>query len=199
MDADPIQVLLRVCATLEGLGIDYVVGGSVASSLLGEVRYTADIDLVADFPTDRVEAFLDALQPEFYVFRDAVRAAVRSHGSFNVIHQELQIKVDVFAAEGSIFGPHQLRRRSRMTVSEETGAGVYVSSPEDIVLVKLDGYRKGGGVSDRQWRDILGVLKVRGDSIDKAYMICLAAEASLTGLLDRALREAGLSGPPGSP
>lgn len=86
MDAGPIQITLRVAAILDDLGVPYLVGGAVASSILGEPRATEDIDVVADLRGEHVAALLSALQPESYVGEKAVADAVATRRSFNVIH-----------------------------------------------------------------------------------------------------------------
>ena len=70
---------------------------------------------------------------------------------------------------------------------------LFFASPEDTVLAKLEWYRKGGEVSDRQWRDLLGVLKVQGETLDRAYLDHWAGELDVSDLLHRALEEAGLT------
>jgi len=78
------------------------------------------------------------------------------------------------------------------TLDEERGTGgFYLVSPEDIILNKLDWYRLGGGVSDLQWRDVLGVIKVQKDSLDKKYLRHWATELKLADLLERAFDESG--------
>ena len=72
------------------------------------------------------------------------------------------------------------------TESERKG---YVASAEDIILAKLEWYRLGGEVSDRQWRDILGVLKVQAGRVDLDYLRHWAAELKVDDLLQRALKE----------
>ncbi|HIP95637.1 MAG TPA: hypothetical protein EYH32_00295 [Anaerolineae bacterium] len=78
-------------------------------------------------------------------------------------------------------------------VEEEPAREFYLASPEDVILHKLDWFRLGGGVSERQWNDVLGVLKVQALSLDLAYLQRWAAELGLTGLLDQAFNEAGIT------
>jgi hypothetical protein len=99
-------------------------------------------------------------------------------------------KVDVFVAKRRAFDRSQLARRRLRMLSEDPECHAYVISAEDIVLSKLEWYRLSGGISDRQWRDVLGVLKVQGERIDRAYMYRMSAELAVTDLLEQALKEA---------
>jgi hypothetical protein len=81
----------------------------------------------------------------------------------------------------------------RKIVSDEAQGQVFLLTPEDIVLAKLDWYRLGGLMSSKQWHDILGVLTVQQDRLDLAYMRDRAAELGVSDLLERALEESGCS------
>jgi len=83
-----------------------------------------------------------------------------------------------------------LARRQLHLLSEEPERRAYVASAEDIVLAKLEWYRLGGEVSERQWRDVLGVLKVQGDRLDLEYTRRMAAGLIVADLVSRALEEA---------
>ena len=61
-------------------------------------------------------------------------------------------------------------------------------SPEDILLAKLDGFRQGGEVSERQWRDIEGIVRTRFAKLDQSYLARGAERLGVTGLLERAMR-----------
>jgi hypothetical protein len=100
-------------------------------------------------------------------------------------------KVDVFVAGDDPLARDELARASRLPLPRLPGRSVLVASPEDIVLQKLLWYRKGGEVSERQWRDVIGVLKIRGQALDSAYLVSGANRAGVTDLLDRARDEAG--------
>ncbi|MBI5369313.1 MAG: hypothetical protein HZA54_19920 [Planctomycetes bacterium] len=192
MDTDALDVMLSVVEVLDRLGIRYSVGGSIASSAYGELRSTHDADLLVELRAEGVRPLVEALRSDFYIDEDTVRDAVARRSSFNVIHLKWLLKADLFVAGDRPLDRAQLARRRLEIVSVDPERKAYLVSPEDIVLVKLDGYRKGGGISDCQWRDVLGVLKARCHDLDRAYLERTAAEAGLSDLLARAQREAGL-------
>ncbi len=98
----------------------------------------------------------------FYADLEAIKTGAASSRSFNLIHLDTMLKVDVFAAGAVPFHLMQMRRRVLQATGPDGQTNIYVASPEDTVLAKLQWYRQGGGVSDRQWTDVLGVLKVQG-------------------------------------
>ncbi len=185
MLAEPLAVALLVGEVLDDLGVPWLVGGSVASSLHGIPRSTQDVDLVADLRGVHVAAFTAALQDRFYVDAQAVMGAVKRRASCNLIHLDTMTKVDVFVAKADPLSRGEMSRRQYFEI--EQGVRLPLASAEDIVLQKLAWFRKGGGVSERQWRDVLGVLRVRGGELDLVYMHEAAADEGLTGLLDEAL------------
>ncbi len=190
--AETIEITLLVTEALERLGVAHVVGGSLASSLHGIPRATQDVDIVADLRLAQVEPFADALGGEFYVDADMIRDAVRRRACFNVIHLKTMFKVDVFVLDRSPMSDEEMSRRETHEVQADPPRRLTLATAEDIVLQKLKWYRLGGGVSDRQWGDVLGVLKVRGRRLDRAYLAHWAAELGIEDLLDKALDEAGM-------
>jgi hypothetical protein len=184
---DPIEVALLVTGHLDRLGVAHTVGGSISSSFAGEPRSTVGIDVVVDLQDGHVDDLILALSPEFYVDADAVRRAIRTRTSVNLIHQATQLKVDLFVAGGTPLDLQQIARRLAVDLGE--GRRLYVHPPEDIVLQKLLWYRNGGGVSDRQWRDILAIVRVQGFRLDRDYLRANAPILGVTDLLARALGE----------
>ena len=190
MLAEQIAVTMMVADGLDALGVPYAIGGSFASALHGVMRATMDADLVADLRMEHVEPLAQALGDAFYADAEMMRDAVRRHDYFNVIHLDTMFKVDVFVARPRAFDRSQLARRQLHLLSDDPERYAYVTTAEDIVLSKLEWYRMGGEVSDRQWRDVLGVLRVQGDRLDRGYMRRMATELGVTDLLEQAFEEA---------
>lgn len=190
MHSDITRIALLVTQTFEQLGIPYAVGGSLASSLHGIMRATLDVDIVADMKLEHVEPLVAALSKEFYADEGMMRGAIEHHRSFNLVHYETAFKVDVFIRRPRAFDGLQLERRKYSIITTDPEQGIYVASPEDTILTKLDWFRLGGEVSDRQWRDILGVLKAQIDRLDMKYLRQWADELGVGDLLDRAITEA---------
>jgi hypothetical protein len=189
MQNEPIEVTLKVTHLLEKLGVPYLIGGSLASTLYGMVRTTQDSDIVAEMRLEHLQPFVAALQDEFYVDDEMIAESIQRHSSFNIIHRETMFKVDVFVPRPRPFLQSQLARAQKQTFTFETEVSANFASPEDIILAKLEWYRMGGEVSERQWRDILGVLKTRADALDLDYVHKWANELKVNDLLERALKE----------
>jgi hypothetical protein len=188
------MVVSLVVRVLEDLDINYYIGGSVASSRHGIPRLTRDVDFIADLPEEKVGSFVTALQEHFYVDDLAVRRAVRTQRSFNLIHFETTWKVDVFIQQKDQWANEKMQRREKKLLDEGADAPqVYLSSAEDIVLQKMRWFQKGGGLSDQQWNDLLNVLKVQTDRLDYVYLKHWAAELELDDLLAQALADAGIA------
>ncbi len=189
---EPLAVTLQVVEVLESLGIPYWIGGSLASALHGVARSTLDTDLVADLKPEQVEKFVSKLEPAFFIDIEMILDAILHQGSFNIIHRDSMFKVDVFILKARLFEQAQLQRRTVQTVSMDPERVVYVCTPEDIILAKLEWYQLGGEVSERQWRDIIGVLKVQSGRLEIEYLRQWAVFLGVSQLLERAFAESNV-------
>jgi hypothetical protein len=103
------------------------------------------------------------------------------------------LKIDIFVAKNAPYDTEAFRRRRKDTLDEEQKtAEFYLVSPEDIILNKLEWFRLGGGISDRQWNDVLGVLKIQNNSLDDNYLKYWASELKLEDLLKKAVQDSGI-------
>jgi hypothetical protein len=189
MLVEPLAVTLLVIDAFERLEVPYLIGGSLASALHGTARSTLDADLVSDLKHEQVVPFVNILKTDFYVDEGMILDAIRYQSSFNVIHLATMFKVDIFISKHRRFDQMQFQRRQLQTVAYEPERKAYVTAAEDIILAKLEWYRLGNEISDRQWRDILGVLKVQAGRLDLAYLHQWAEELKVADLLQRALKE----------
>lgn len=187
---NPFEVLAAAVRILNACGVPHMLGGSMASSLHGTVRYTEDIDLVIDLPADQLDSLAEALGPEFYVSREAMREAVRERRSFNAIHLDSVIKIDCFVLGRDSFDREQFARREPITTGLPGDPSIMVSTAEDMILRKLRWFRAGGESSERQWRDVIGILKARRGQLDEPHMRQWAAHLDVSDLLERAATEA---------
>jgi hypothetical protein len=182
-----LEITLFVVAVFDRLGIEYLVGGSLASSLQGIPRATQDVDLVARIAPAQVDDLVEALRDTFYLDGDTIREAVEQRTSFNLVHLRTVLKVDVFVAKDDLASREQMRRSQHFAIGDSPAQHLVVSSPEDVVAQKLYWYRLGGEVSDRQWTDALGVLKVAGKRLDHAYLQRIAELLGVEDLLQRVI------------
>lgn len=188
---DIIEIAYKVIKAFEKIGIAYHIGGSLASSAFGIPRATLDADIVADIKSEQVSEIETLLKGEFYISTEMIQNAIRYQSSFNLIHLETLFKVDVFILKHRPFDIQAFARRAQKTVSEHISQKLFFPAPEDVILHKLEWYKEGGKVSDSQWNDILGILKVQGTQLDMQYLNKWAGELNVSHLLKKAIDEAG--------
>ncbi len=181
MSAEDFESLIsRVGTLLKQLSIGYAVVGSVASSKFGVQRATMDVDIVTDFRASQIVALVGALRPDFYVDEELVSEALERRSCFNALHLETGIKLDFFVSKDRPYDRTALDRRTQETPSFMT--------PEDVLLGKLEWYRAGDETSDRQWTDILGILRATPE-FDLEYAKRWASEIGVADLLERAVTQ----------
>lgn len=161
------ELLQYIVGTLERLGFRYFVTGSMATIFFGEPRFTNDIDIVVDLPASRIAELCAAFpSPEFYLSEETVRRAVSHRGQFNIIHPSSGLKADVMVPSDSPFNRSRFTRTRTVKPSPDFEA--VFSSPEDVILKKMEAYLEGG--SEKHLRDIAGVLKISGEHLDRSYI-----------------------------
>jgi len=177
------DALRRIVGRLDAAGVPYLLTGSFAASAHGFLRTTYDFDFVVDPDETSLRAFLRGLSPdEYYVDERAAMDALHRRSLFNVIDQTTQWKFDFIVSRHDDFALSQFDRRDRVPVA---GVDVWVASAEDVIVSKLVWARAGG--SERQLRDVAGVVAVQGEALDRAYVETWAKRLGVEALWRKVL------------
>lgn len=175
---------------LESIGVRYALGGSLASSIVGEPRSTIDIDMAVEMTLSQLDQLIEHCGDDFYIPTESARLATASFSSFNLLHNKTALKVDLFVTGDSLLDRLQIQNRTRIALDTDPPIELWVTSTEDQILRKLSWFKQGGETSDRQWRDIVSILRVQASRIDTEKLDQIVAEIGLQRLLDQARQEA---------
>lgn len=192
-DSDILKAITPVIKAFEKLSVAYYIGGSVASSAYGLARATLDVDIITALSNHNVNNLVTLLEKAYYIDKDMIIDAINTRSSFNLIHFETMIKIDIFIISEIDYDQSAFKRIRQESIDIDNNAHkVYLASAEDVILSKLDWFRKGKEISEKQWHDILGVMKVQKDLLDMDYLQHWADKLNLKKLLDKAFIQAGI-------
>lgn len=188
---DIFSAIIPIIETFNKLGIKYHIGGSFASSAYGVPRATADIDLMADISSKDISEITSCFGHLYYLSETSIKNAISNKTSFNLIHLGSILKIDIFIPKSRAYDKEVMQRAlSKKLEIDNNILTFYLKSAEDIILTKLEWYRLGGEVSERQISDILGVLRVQTDNLDFVYLKKWSVELKVDDLLEHVLEEA---------
>ncbi len=177
------EFIQAICGALGNAGIPYMIGGSVASSIHGPQRSTNDVDIVFAPTPAQLDEFLAAVS-EFYVSRPAALEAHRRRSMFNVIDMPSGHKADLIFLKQRPYSETELDRRVRIRFA---GREIFVASPEDVILSKLEWSKIGE--SERQFQDAVGVALTNGPQLDIGYLEKWAVELGVVEGLNELMRQ----------
>lgn len=159
---------------LEIEAIPYMLTGSLASSFHGEPRSTRDIDFVIDPDLAGLDRLVERLVAEgLYVDRGAARYALATRAQFNAIAEDA--KIDFVIRKDRPFSIAEFARRQRVRLP---GVEAEIVSVEDLILAKIAWATETG--SDRQLRDVAGMVDIAGADLDRAYIERWAEELGVS-------------------
>ena len=182
-----VEALEPVANALHSMDVSFYVGGLVASSYHIASRSTLDVDLVADLKRKNVDLLVDKLQNEYYMSGSAIIDAIERCSCFNLIHLSSSFKVDVFIPKNRDFDKISMTRAKLGKIDSRSEFEVPIASPEDTILSKLEWYRLGNEASERQWDDVVRVMKVLGDHANHEYLMRNAVNLNVADLLQKLL------------
>jgi hypothetical protein len=192
MLSDALRVVSEIASALDEVEAPYAIVGSVASSFYGFPRSTQDIDVLAKIDPKNVTRLIQSLEAHFIVDPAALRDAVRLGEAFNIFHRDTMYKVDLFPAKANAWQSLEIARAQERGIDPRGQARkVRFASPEDVILAKLDWYRQGEGASDRQWKDVVEIIRVQRPRLEFDYLRDWALRLNVADLLDQAIDEVG--------
>lgn len=187
---DSITLAGELHQLFESINISYYVSGGIASSIHGEPRSTRDLDLVIEVQPEQIDLLVRTLETAgYYCPTGAVESLKRKQEQMlNITHTETIANADLYISDTSPYAVSQMSRR--MLIDIDGIASFWVASPEDTILQKL---RWGkGSKSEKQWRDVLGILKLQAENLDYGYLADWAESLDLVDALSEILTQAGI-------
>lgn len=188
-DPSELVVLTKLTDFFDSLEIDYAIGGSMASSIYGTVRFTQDADITISVSEVLADRLYEGLKADFYISKKAMHHALTSCGCFNIVHFRTAFKIDMFIQGKDEFDKQLLLRARKIKISDSIDKEFVFISPEDIILLKLKWYRESERVSERQWSDVLGILAVQEGKLDIDYLKNWSEKLDLAELFNRSVSE----------
>ena len=185
---DPFEVTAMVTSIFEREGVEHYLGGSMASTVYGEPRFTQDVDIVVRLDRNIAALLASELKSEFYVNEIALEEALVRKSCANLIHLRSNFKVDLMISRERAYETSSFSRRRKLPVGERS---FYFCSPEDIILAKLEWFKASGGVLERQLRDIQTVMMVQ-QNLDRDYLRDWAERLGVGARLEQSFADAGL-------
>lgn len=189
---DPSEVARLLHPIFDQLAIPYYITGGVAASMYGDPRTTRDMDLVIEAQRSDIPQLAEALeQGGFYCPPGALEEIIQGTGqTLSVTHMTQLLNADIMLNADTDFDRSKMARRQLEAIDEAGVLQVWVIAPEDLILAKLQWGR--GKQSEKQWRDVLGVLKVQIDNLDYGYLAEWAEKLGVLEFLQQVLIEAGI-------
>ncbi len=186
---DPTAIASLLAQILAAANIPYYITGGVAAIAHGEPRATIDLDVVISIDLADLPALAANFEAQgFYVagLEDVMTGSLRC---LNITHLETIENIDLMISGRE---EYDLIKFVRSRLYNLSGSGeVSIASPEDIIISKLVWRRESQ--SDKQWRDILGILKVQREKLDFGYLRQWVERFNLDPDWQRAKIEAGVS------
>lgn len=179
------QELLSDCLSrLQQANLSYMLVGSMASNYWGVPRSTHDIDFVIEYAAEDVTRIMRAFEDAFFIQESSVRGALKPPFQFNALDNRSALKVDFFGIGDDTYDRVRFERRLAISLF---GLSAWIARPEDVVLYKLRWNLITP--SDRQTKDVSGILKVSGDVIDQEYLSHWAAIIGVGETLEKLIKE----------
>ncbi|MFQ3619020.1 MAG: hypothetical protein SNJ57_21245 [Cyanobacteriota bacterium] len=190
---DSLTLAMQLHSIFQALGLDYYITDGVAATAYGEPRTTQDLDVVLslnpDLTSTSLEQLISTLESAGFYVPGTEEILAGQTRTLQIIHQETILQADLVLSGMDAFEVEKFRRRQRLSIPNR--GDLYFASPEDLILSKLQ-WRQFSQ-SEKQWRNILGILKTQTDQLDIAYLRNWSARLGVAAEIERAFQESGLA------
>ncbi len=186
---DPLDIAALVGRALDASGVPYYLTGSIAAGVLGQPRFTRDIDFVVSLRKEKLDPLARALGADFDVDQEALLEAVRRRSSWNIFHLPTMTRIDLFVLKDDAYETEKLARRRPMNLGK--GRSLDVLTAEDAILSKLLWFKSGAESDGKQLQDVIDVMRVQAGQLDDSYLDAWASKLAVGRLLERVRRGAG--------
>jgi hypothetical protein len=181
------KLLIKVLALLHQNQIDYMITGSLVSSIQGEPRATHDVDILVNITRETIPLLIKAFKPpDYYLSQSAIEEAIERKSMFNLLDTTEGDKVDFWILTNE---PFDQSRFSRKHEEKVLGVSMKISTPEDTILMKLKWAKLSGG-SEKQFTDALRVYEIQYVNLDLSYMETWSLTLHIEEFWERLKREA---------
>ncbi len=192
-EPDILRALISITEIFEKLNISYYIGGSLASAVYGMQQLVQDIDIVVELLPAQIPQLVRLLQTDYYIDQQDIYIAIQDNKKITIMHLNTFLLIDIIVPYSSLF-EEEVKSRIKRQILDEKIHPLPLSSPEDIILIKLFHHGKNSFFPDDQWNDILGVCKVQEPALDLIYLEKWAAHLHITHLLEQAYIDSGIKG-----
>lgn len=180
-----LDVLLLVVKTLNQLGLKYMLTGAYAVSFYGRPRTTHDIDLKITLDYSDTSKIYDTFKDIFYVNEDMIKNAIRHQRMFNLLHNETQTKVDFWLVKDTEFDQERFKRKTKIIIKNTPA---YISTPEDLILIKFIWYKESN--LQKHYEDAKGIFEIQSE-LDISYIRKWAKRLSIEDIVEDMLKQIG--------
>ena len=161
------KLLIKVLNLLNENRIDYMITGSIVSSMQGEPRATHDIDILININQTAIPPLIKAfMPPDYYLSESSIEEAIQHKSMFNMLDTAEGDKVDFWMLTDE---PFDQSRFARKYEEKMLGIAMKISTPEDTILMKLRWAKLSGG-SEKQFTDAMRVYEVQYGKLEHNYM-----------------------------
>ncbi len=177
--SEEIELLKFVCGRLEQVDIPYMLTGSFAANVYAVPRMTRDIDFVVEIYKEDKDRVFQNFKDDFYIESRAISEAIEHEGMFNIIHNELVLKVDFIIRKDSVYRRTEFQRRQRIQFADTE---IWIVSPEDLIISKLCWAKDS--LSEMQLNDVKNLFR-SVKNIDQEYIQKWIAQLGLASIFEK--------------